>query len=256
MSKKRDLLSLIPMEEYQTPKYPTFADDKPNLKNQIPRRWKSRAIIAMAAGLLGTSALTGCFANISAPTESAIYCPELHYGGAGAAPLYVVHLTEAEALGIIRSQLEEIGLSLTEVAPLGVTIDNVYVECDWQGDALRMFNNDVEMQLLDDENQVGIALVNRHWDWRLDGQCTIDTQARIAQRFLSEYDLFVGVIFPRSYFIDEAWGDDAVWDEERFAYVDDDFEERVDDARIHIEKTLIEQTQNFIQQLREEGIID
>jgi len=257
LSTRVNLLTLAPMEEYAAPKFPTYKDEKPELAKKMPSRWRNKAVIAATVGILGTTALTGCSVIENVMPNYTIYCPDLHHGGAGGGPIYVVHLTEQEALGIIRSQLEEVGLNLTEISPqLGVTINNVYVEDDWGDDAFRMFNNDIEMQLLDEENEIGIALVNRHWGWRLDGECTIDTQARIVQQFLNEHDLNVGVIFRRSLEIDEAWGEDAVWDEERFIYVNGAFEERVDDARVQIENMLIEQIQEFIEQLQEEGIID
>ena len=55
-----NLLAFVPLENYKSPDLPTYADDLPNLEKKIPQRWKNKATIAIAAGLLGTTALTGC----------------------------------------------------------------------------------------------------------------------------------------------------------------------------------------------------
>ena len=246
MINNEDLLTLIPVADYQAPKLPTYEEHKPDLLKKVPSRWKNKAAIAITAGLLGGTALTGCSAIESIMPNRAIYCPDLHHGGAGGGPIYVVYLTEQEALAIIRDQLEAVGLNLNEVLPpQSVTIDGVYVEDDWSGESFEMFRNDLEMQLLDEEHQIGVALVNRYWGWAQNSPCTIATKARIAQTFSDEHGILVGTFFRRSVGI--GWG---YWDEE------DVDEAEIATARTRIENEISDQVESFIHQLREQGKIE
>ena len=91
---------MSPVAQYTPPEYPTNADAKnnPALLKKLPSRWRRNAAAAACVGLMGTMTLAGC------PIFP-------HHGGAGGAPIYVVHLTEQEALSIIRSLLEDAGLN-------------------------------------------------------------------------------------------------------------------------------------------------
>ena len=243
---KDDLLTLIPIIEYQAPDLPTLEKAEAELLKKMPSRWKKKALIAAAAGILGTTALTGCSVIENITPNRTIYCPDLHHGGAGGGPIYIVHLTEQEAVELIRNQLAEVGLNLNEVSPTrAVTINDVYVDSEWDGEVFRVFRDDVGMQLLDEENQVGVVAVNRSWDWGLGSACTIETSQRIVDSFLDEHGTQVGVFFRRSEWV--GWfdgGDDEVSEEEKV------------EARERIEDHLTEQVQNFIAQLREEGVIE
>jgi len=84
-------------------------------------------LIAATIGLLGTTALTCCAVFENTIPEHPIYCRSIHHGGAGGGPIYVAHLTEQEALTIIRDQLEEVGLNLNEVQPPLSVIGRGYI---------------------------------------------------------------------------------------------------------------------------------
>ena len=241
----KNILTLTPLGDYEAPKLPTYSDAKLNLEKKIPHRWKNRALIAMTAGLLGTTALTGCSVSQNVEPAPTIYCPDLHYGGAGGGPLYVVHLTEQEALEMIRNQLEEVGLNLNEVlSPYNVIVEGIYEEGFDGGEPHRLFQNGIEMHLLDEENEIGI--VTHRWGWALDGTCTIETNERIVQRFLDEHDILVGVFFRGRIHI--GWDDNGRDLEE--------YEDEIAQAMISLENELTDQIQDFIAQLREEDIID
>ena len=162
-----DLLELAPMENYNAPDLPTYIDKRPDLSKKTPRRWKNKAVIAATIGLLGTTVLTGCAFFESTIPEHPIYCRSIHHGGAGGGPIYVAHLTEQEALEIIRDQLEEVGLNLNEVQPpLSVMVEGIYEEGFDGEEAHRLLRDDIEMHLLDEEN--GIGIVTHRWGWELD----------------------------------------------------------------------------------------
>lgn len=244
MKKKDDLLTITPMEDYIAPKLPTYADDLPDISKKIPRRWKRRAVIAATVGILGTTALTGCSVIEHIVPNHPIVCPDLHWGGAGMSPIYVVQLTEQEALELIRNQLEEAGLSLSEVSPARtVTIDGVYVDFEDADEPHRILQDEIEMQLVDEESEIGIALVSLSWRWSLDSACTREIGERITQTFSAEHGISVGAFFGTEGFI---------WDGEEVS----NHEERVDEERVIIEDKLTDQVQNFIEQLRREGIVE
>jgi len=273
-----DISTLAPMEDYQAPKFPTYKDEKPNLAKKVPARWKGKGIIATATGLLSAAALTGCGMTqptASTTTEPAMtelpipiapplvmephYCSNLHHGGSGGAPLYVAYLTEQEALGIIRNQLEAAGLSLTEVSPRSVTIDDVYTELGNFGHAhttFRAIENDIQMHLINEENEMGIVVVP-DWSWWLESECTVEVRDRITQRFLHEHGISVHILFDTGAAVswwDGDWEWEDIWDDETGTYVLDD--EIQTHARERAGEKLAEQVQNFISQLRDEDVID
>jgi len=272
MKNKNDLLTLAPMEEYQAPDLPTLEESEPEFLKKLPSRWKNKAMTAAMTGLFGVNMLSGCgntlrdyqsagneptlegnrTVNDSIPyamPNDRIVCPDLHWGGAGESPMYVVYLTEQEALELIRNELAEVGLNLNEISPSrSITVDGVYVEDEWDGDYFRILQDDIEMQMLDEDGEIGVSVISRFWDWGLDTTCTIETSERIVQTFLEDQDVSVGVFFNRSL---DAWG---TWDEEKGVSVLSEEEEA--ELRARIEDELITQVQEFIEQLRVDGIIE
>ena len=137
MNIKDELLTLTPIEEYQAPSLPTYEDAKPDLKKIVPSRWKNKVMVAATSlALLTPLPLSGC------------QC--FHLGGAGPAPIYVVHLTEQEALVMIRNQLEAVGLNFSDEVPL-------YSVEDWYLGA-------VGVDLFDEDHNVAVTFVNGHGD--------------------------------------------------------------------------------------------
>jgi len=258
MKDKNSLLTLTPMEKYEAPQLPTYAGDLPNFERKIPRRWKNKAVIATAVGILGATALTGCSVIENLRSNDNFYCSDLHHGGAGGAPIYVVSITEQEALEMIRYQLANVGVNLVEPSfPKTAMIDDVYIEIGDHGevyDVRPMFSNEIGMQLVDEENSIGIVL--RGWWRHLESSCTIGVHERVEQRFLREHDLSsVGVFFRTShgtrFDADEIWNldDDELYELENY-------DESFIRARSQAERDLNRQIQDFIVQLRTEGIIE
>ena len=177
MSAKHDLLSLCPVSSYAAPAYPTKIDaggDSALLK-KLPSRWQKGAAAA-CVGLMGAAALTGC------PP------PWPHGGGSGGAPMYVAHLTEQEALAVIRPLLEAAGLVFG--APPAVPYI-VYI-IGWGA---------VGIELFDQGKNVGIALLaERQGDEYCQGSSHMKDE--VAKAFsLLDPNLKIGVFFcPGEYF--------------------------------------------------------
>jgi hypothetical protein len=142
-----------------------------------------------------------------------------HHGGSGAA-VYVVHLTEAEALGIIRRQLEDAGLEFGEtpdlpyVAPVGV-------------------RNVTNIRLFDEERNVAVALTHL--------PVTEDFfNADQISRDLTRQSQESGSNITFGAFVNPMLCDESYWGEE---------------AREEAEATLLELVQMFVERLQEAGIL-
>jgi len=136
MSKEKDnLLTMMALVDYEEPKLPTLAKVQPEVLKKVPSRWKNKALTAAASlSILSTLPLSGCEYGF-------------HLGGAGPAPIYVAHLTETDALNMIRVHLEEVGLNFANVAP-------PYVVEHW--------GHETGIDLFDAEKNVAIAFINLH----------------------------------------------------------------------------------------------
>ena len=214
---KDDLLILAPMENYETPELPTLSEANPKLLQKVPNRWKNKAMIAATClSLFSVVPLSGCWG--------------LHHGGAGGGPIYVVHLTEQEALEIVRNQLEQAGLNFDAVPPrYEHTV--IYGSSSWE--------QDISIDLFNAEHQIGIAFIQEWW-WNFGNEDERATEIREeAMRYFEEKGIYLGVIFNHK---------DEVWDHHPRG--------QGDQFREEFEAYLIEQTQSFIEQLREDGIID
>ena len=83
-------------------------------------------------------------AQLHAAIDAAMLEYRTHWGGSGSGPFYVAHLTEQEALGIIRAKLEAIGLELGATPP------------DY-----RVHNfTDFTLDLFDENRAVGLAYIS------------------------------------------------------------------------------------------------
>jgi len=121
---------LSPVQKYSPPAYPTHGATSATSLKKLPVRWAKNVAIVACLSALSLSALTGCVAQEAESTaystgddysESATYSQSCdpytdnesrygldirtHFGGFVGNPFYVAHLTEQEALGIIRSRL-------------------------------------------------------------------------------------------------------------------------------------------------------
>ena len=243
------------MEEYKTPELPTYADDKPNLDKKIPQRWKNKVLIA-GIGLLTTVTFTGCgslSAAIHDERQSEIQNEIqiwsgwnnqgcwMHHGGSGGAPLYVAYLTEQEALGIIRAQLEEAGIPFDDALPsYSIEVD----ETDLRGQL-----HHIELSLFNENNNIAISIINpQSFSIPFSSRWGMEEVGKeIANEFEQQYPHISVSFFCNPDGWVGNWGRDGntnVTNRERRA------------ARQSLIDNLVIQTQGFIEHLREEGIIE
>ena len=247
MINEEDLLKLTPIEAYEAPKLPTYADDKPNLEKKIPTRWKNKAVIAAVTGLLGAATLTGCGYTIQqelsswSVLEDRQYC-WMHHGGGGAAPLYVAYLTEQEAIGIVRAELEVAGIEFNvNATPYSIEIDDTE-----EGGRIHR----LEVNLFNEGHNIALVIAAPDafhipfWRFEMD-----EISQKIEAEFVEIHPHLTTGLFcnPTSWVGSWGWYDDE--DDEVTA-------EEIEEARKQLEANLVAQTQAFIEHLRAEGIID
>jgi len=275
-----NLLTLAPMEKYQAPDLPTLTEPKPELLKKIPSRWKSKALIATTAGFLGVGILTGCEnLNVVDYEEQAAVPQEIqswsgwrfhqgcnvHHGGAGGGPIYIVQLTEQEALGIIHAQLEEAGIGFNDEAPSY----SVSIMHDDFGNFETVYIDDIpvpmpdtlqtSVRLFNEENKMAISIITpQHLQENFSirgGRGPVHVTG-FAEEIMSGFNQN----FPHismNLFCNPGYGI-YNWDVLFSDDVDGELvtEEEMEVARQWIVDSLIHQTQGFIQQLREDGIIE
>ena len=228
MSKKDDLLALAPLESYQAPDLPTLEESEPEILKKMPTRWKNKAMITAMVGVLAAGSLAGCNANDDRGHVSDVndYYDDYksHHGGEGGGPIYIAYLTEQEALRIVRNQLEDVGLNFNSVPP---SHNIIYNEGEWN-------EQKIGLDLFDEENNIGIALVNNWWRNNSDERA-IGIVEELTQE--TEGDgIHISVIFNKR---DEVW-----------------YPSNGGEIEEILEEYLNLQVQTFIQHLQEEGIID
>ena len=286
----KTLLSVEPMESYEAPKVPTLDEvyKNPTPLKKLPKRWAKNAAVVACVGILGISTLSGCFSPTSTPgrddTERSRgflfsrndnrngyytgydgygqYVPgysgyeefdliiRLHGGGGGWAS-YVVHITEQEALSIIRTQLEAVGLRFNDTPP------NYTV---FGGDS---WNPTIGLDLFDARNNVAVSHLT--WDesnipfgWR-----GSQGAAEVALEFANTTDINVGAFYTPGFFLDwDAMGDwvenrDGTW--RHIPAREPTERQRANakaEARPVLEERITAQVEQFISLLRAEGIIE
>ena len=166
----------------------------------------------------------------------------VHTGGFGSGPFYVVHLTEAEALSIIRAQLEAAGLRFG-AAPPELHIGNLSGSPP----------PNLALDLFDAEKETAAMLIS--WE---------DNNRRFASRSFArevtraiarqDYDFTTGVFYNP--------GKNVGWREGGFARgwegaeePGPPSEEQKAEARANLVANLNQQTQQFIELLQTEGIL-
>ncbi|MCL2256573.1 MAG: hypothetical protein FWC11_07005, partial [Firmicutes bacterium] len=150
-------------------------------------------------------------------------CGSVHFGGSGV-PLYVVQLTEQEAVEVIQNKAEHMGLDLRGTPPnVSVTVGTG----QWN-------QRTIAPMLFDEENNIALAHVGvtDRWDWWGDPET-----ARLAQEAFDEKegDLNVGVFYSRG---------EGVW-----------CKSRNDQVREDLKQHLSAQVREFIENLQAQGII-
>lgn len=255
MNKKAALLRVTPVAAYQTPKLPTYEGDRPNLEQKVPRRWKNK-VMAAGAGLLTVTTLAGCETPPTTDPEITPLLPSevtswsgwknhdcrMHHGGAGGGPIYVAYLTEQEALGIIRGQLEAAGLKFDDALP------NYRVEID--DSAYFGEIHHIGLGLFNEENKLGISIINPDHFHIPFFRFEIDEVAEaVTSEFQRQYPHLSVSLFCNP--------NKGIWN---WDFYDDDNELVTSDekaeARQWLIDNLVQQTRGFIEHLRSEGVIN
>lgn len=254
MNKEDDLLTLAPLKKYKKPTIPTYKDKKPDLAKKMPKRWKNKAVAATAMGLLlSTTTLAGCgnYTRNELPNWSALsdsgHC-WTHWGGSGAAPLYVAYLTEQEAMDIVRAELAAAGIAFTEnETSESIIIDETNLGGRVHYLKINFFNEEHNIAItLVHPGQFSIPLHNINFDkLRFFPPLPLDQRIEIELERNSSH-LAIGLFCtPESWVgtrVSSRHDDDTVTDEE------------IAEARERLETNLIDQTQKFINRLHEAGI--
>ena len=250
------LQAISPMKEYQAPRL-------------VPP--KAAAILAFA-GLMGMAALTGCaggpsfpFGNarrhMAAHSSQAGSVPDalsfrLHHGGAGFAA-YVVYMTEDEALGMIRRQLEEAGLDFADALP----------DVHWQ---TGFANLHMALDLFDPARHVGIT----HLDWGQSNMPFSNREAAYARQVADDFyrlvegewaNLSLGVFYTpsvspgRDVPTDFNWNTRASFTDGEWVLAqpppEDEIAKFKSTARPILEMRLAQQVEQFIRRLEAEGVL-
>jgi len=162
MKNKNDyLLDLKPVKKYKIPKYPVYmqAYDNPDLLKKLPSRWENNAKVIGCLSVLGALTLTGCppffgGGGGGGGVSPCSKCGFSHHGGSGGAPIYVIYLTEQEALSLIREKAGTEGINFNSEPPdYKVTIWN---------------HQEIGLDLYDEEKNAAVALVGPKesgWQW-------------------------------------------------------------------------------------------
>ena len=292
-----DFLRVEPVKSYTPPNLPTQEEANLAQLKKLPSRWQKNAAVIACMSFVGAVTLSGFsyavdYANRPhqdtavyaqsqqreeqseqngqiEPTQlqAAIAAAELdiriHIGGRAFVPFYVVHITEQEALAIIRAKLETAGLNFGTTPP-----DNT-VSTGWQSAGIDLY-----------DEEKGVAISQISWEINSMGFGASPLgDGHLAERTAREFsqqleDTTVGVFFNpgkrfgMSYTLQELWqtdefrgrigelADQSITDHERnlreegFATP-----EAAAEAKEILIDRLLTQVQTFIDFLQEEGIL-
>jgi len=247
------MLNVRPVENYNAPELPTLeeASNNPAPLKKLPKRWKKNAVVIAGIGILGAAALMGCYDSYDCEDHPRIFSGfsahqqldltlRLHGGGGGSAS-YVVHLTEQEALSIIRMQLEAAGLNLAYEPPAYTT----------QGSG---WGVDIDIDFFDCPRGVAIS----HISWTDSNQPFTETGSRfatsVAEGFAEQTNLAVGVFYNPGFFPRWERDDDEDWWNPSEPTAEEAAAAKAE-ARPILEERLTAQVEAFINYLRRRGII-
>ncbi|MCL2527199.1 MAG: hypothetical protein FWE42_02180 [Defluviitaleaceae bacterium] len=164
---------------------------------------------------------------------------QIHHGGSGAGPFYVVHITEQEVFGFIQAKLETAGLNLSATPP-SYTVNNW-----WEPIGIDLY-----------DAQLGIAVTHLSWEeshrpfshWG--SQLTTNINKALAEQM---GDVPIGVFYNPGETIGVGrWEQDGdAWE----SVMDEPTQAEREEARKRLIKNLNAQVLAFIHLLQGEGII-
>jgi len=246
---------LSPVKSYTAPKLPTLSETRndPALLKKLPSRWKKKAAVLACMALVGSVTLASCDyyslglheqseitqLQLEAALEAAELNIRTHTGGSGFGPFYVAHITEQEAFGIIRAQLEAAGLNFGATPP-GYTVDK------WAAD--------FGIDLFDARNNVGIS----HISWA-DNNIAFFSHGgnwlaeEVAEAFAQQTDdISVGVFFNPGKFLGMTAN---AWDRDENEEHQPPTEEAKEEAKVYLVENITAQVRDFIKLLHAQGVI-
>jgi len=195
----------------------------------MKNKWKSKIIVSVVAVGLGVGVLSSGILGDSVPRQACGCIP----------PMYVAHFTEEDALNIIRTELEAVGLNFDSEVP------SYYVE-RWGG---HRWGRNVGIDLFDEQMNVTITLINMYED---DTSSITDDGGgysyswetnSIKNEFSENFDEIVFGVFYNPAIVRE-------WRDQNRRRPHNAEEIKLLTERLEV------QVQEFIESLREEGVID
>ena len=250
-------LSIKAVEIYNAPEILTLSGNSQPLLKKLPKRWQKNAKVIACFGVIGTLTLSGGIhpfsqnsttnlinaqASYSGYDESDLVI-RLHSGGAGSS-FYVVHLTEQEALGIIRARLEAAGLDFSATPP-NYTIGDESPFGWWDNIGLDLF-----------DEQKGVAIAKLSWE---ESNRPFSSRGRgfaalVEEEFAAQTDDFITAAFYNpDKFLGSAWRFD---DDEIVRVEPPTIAELEEETRPLLEGELITQADLFIGFLRSVGVLE
>ena len=191
-------------------------------------KWKSKVIVSVIAVGLGVGVLSTGIIDDGVPRQACGCEP----------PQYIAHFTDAEAMNIIRTGLEDAGLIFDSEVPL------YYVE-RWGG---YRWDHHVGIDLFDEEKNIAITLINMFEDTTssisYDGGYSHSRRTdNLETEFAENFDEVVFGVFYNPSIIRE-WRDQN----HRRSL-------NVEEVELLTERLEV-QIQEFIERLQDEGVID
>jgi len=244
------LISVKPVDKYEPPKIPTVEEisSNPAPLKKLPSRWKKCTAIIAGVGILSISALSAYYTSSRGYNNGRSHVfgifnshtqldltTRLHHGGRGAAT-YVVHLTEQEAFGLIRMQLEAVGLNFAHQPPPYTT------QGVWLGEY-------IGLDLFDYERGVAVSHISwedSHTPYARRGHRLAES---VADGFAEQTGLSVGVFYNPGVF---PWRE---FDDERLQRSNRLTRRQTAATRSILEARLTAQVEEFISYLRDKDIL-
>jgi len=253
------------MQNYTPPAYPTRTTAPPAALKKLPMRWAKNAAMIVCLGALSIGALTGCAAQ---PTEPAARCDDgihgvvgypqrdnwyaedgrkfdvevrTHWGGSGAGPFYVAHLTEQEALEIIRNRLCQAGICFDAPVPDYVATAEVPAE-----------EATAALSLFDERTRQGIVFPATSWPWYWEIPRG-EIEDKLQQDFAQQFQISATFMYNPT----KSMCDGQSWDWEAYPTL---IEQTFTDAEKQeageiLKGRLIDQIDAFLDHLRMEGVL-
>jgi len=264
---QKEHFTLSPMQDYSPPAYPNRGENPLATLKKLPVRWAKNAAVLACIGALGLGALTGGAAQGIQPSASyevgihgvsAAYLQNstpsaenertfdvvirTHFGGSGAGPFYVAHLTEQEALGIIQNRLSQAGIAFDAPVPdYAATL-----ETPWGTEIT------ARLSLFDEDTRQGIVFPipwgwQTEWNWWEVPQDHIERT--LQQEFAERFDISATFLSnPGESMCNGEW----LWNPEARPIFTDEEKQAAGGV---LNERLKSQVDSFIAQLRAEGIL-